>query len=253
MWNFVGLLSASVLFEGLPSASVHSDLPWWLLRLQSCKVAIIHWNQDWLVLAFAIDFKNCWSQQLGDGSLCQYLADPQKIPALNYCGIAHKFEYLSKSVILLGSSASSFGSLYPTRVFFDERLFGSSASKSICLVGLWIGVQLGSFCGFLISYCNQIKWMTPTWFPATKLRAFACVCVCVSWSLVKGVQVVKHAILIANSCPCWHPFQTLGLSGTTLWDPRGWLPRGLAQRGSNEAQYLGYWTPWPQLGGCSTA
>jgi hypothetical protein len=27
------------------------------------------------------------------------------------------------------------------------------------------------------------------------------VCVCVSWSLVKGVQVVKHAIPIANSCP----------------------------------------------------
>ncbi len=28
-----------------------------------------------------------------------------------------------------------------------------------------------------------------------------CVCVCVSWSPVKGVQVVKHAIPIANSCP----------------------------------------------------
>jgi hypothetical protein len=27
------------------------------------------------------------------------------------------------------------------------------------------------------------------------------VCVCVSWSPVKGVQVVKHAIPIANSCP----------------------------------------------------
>ncbi len=28
-----------------------------------------------------------------------------------------------------------------------------------------------------------------------------CVCVCVSWSPVKGVQVVKHTIPIANSCP----------------------------------------------------
>jgi hypothetical protein len=27
------------------------------------------------------------------------------------------------------------------------------------------------------------------------------VCVCVSWSPVKGVQVVRHAIPIANSCP----------------------------------------------------
>jgi hypothetical protein len=27
-------------------------------------------------------------------------------------------------------------------------------------------------------------------------------CVCVSWSPVKGVQVVKHAIPIANLCPC---------------------------------------------------
>ncbi len=28
------------------------------------------------------------------------------------------------------------------------------------------------------------------------------VCVCVSRSLVKGVQAVKHTIPIANSCPC---------------------------------------------------
>jgi hypothetical protein len=27
------------------------------------------------------------------------------------------------------------------------------------------------------------------------------VCVCASWSPFKGVQVVKHAIPIANSCP----------------------------------------------------
>jgi hypothetical protein len=79
-----------------------------------------------------------------------------------------------------------------------------------------------------------------------------CVCVYVSRSPVKGVQVVKHAIPIANSCPHWHPFHTLGLSSTTLWDSRGWLPRRRAQGGSNEALYLGYWTPWPQLGGCST-
>ncbi len=95
MRDFVGLPSASVLFENMPSASVHSDLSWWLLRLQSGRVATIHLNQDWLVLAFAIDFGSCWSQQLGYQSLHQYLADPQKIPALIYCGIAHKFEYLS--------------------------------------------------------------------------------------------------------------------------------------------------------------
>jgi hypothetical protein len=83
-------------------------------------------------------------------------------------------------------------------------------------------------------------------------RAHVCVCVCVSWSPVNGVQVVKHAIPIANSCPCWHPFHTLGLSSTTPRYSRGWQPRGRAQGGSNEPLYLGYWTPWPQLGGCST-
>ncbi len=55
-------------------------------------------------------------------------------------------------------------------------------------------------------------------------------CVCVSWfPAVKGVQVIKHVILIANSCPRWHPFHTLGLSSNTLWDPRGWLLEGHAQ------------------------
>jgi hypothetical protein len=49
MRNFVGLPSASVLFEGLLSASVHFDLSWWLIDA-------IHWNQHGLVLAFAIDF-----------------------------------------------------------------------------------------------------------------------------------------------------------------------------------------------------
>ncbi len=73
-----------------------------------------------------------------------------------------------------------------------------------------------------------------------------------SWSPVKGVQVVKHAIPIANSWTHWHPFHTLGLSSTTPRDSRGWQPWGRAQGGSNEPLYLGYWTPWPQLGGCST-
>ena len=75
-----------------------------------------------------------------------------------------------ESMILLGSSASCFGSLYTTRVFFDERLFGSTASKSIRLVGLLIGSWLGSFVGSLIGCCNQVKWLTLTWFPAAELR-----------------------------------------------------------------------------------
>ncbi len=75
-----------------------------------------------------------------------------------------------KSVILLGSSASCFGSLYATRVFIGERLFGSSASKSNHLVGSRIGLRLGSFVGSLIGCCNQVQFLTWTWFPATKLR-----------------------------------------------------------------------------------
>jgi hypothetical protein len=39
MRNFVGLPSASVLFEDLPSTSVHSNSSWWLLRLQSLRSA----------------------------------------------------------------------------------------------------------------------------------------------------------------------------------------------------------------------
>ena len=58
--------------------------------------------------------------------------------------------------------------------WFGERLFGSSASKSIRMVGSWVGsllgLRLGSFVGSLISCCNQIKWLTRTWFPATELR-----------------------------------------------------------------------------------
>ncbi len=69
---------------------------WWLLRLQSWKVATIHWNQVWLMLVFAIDFGNCQLQQLGDWSLYWYLDDPLKIPDLIfYPGTAHAFEYLS--------------------------------------------------------------------------------------------------------------------------------------------------------------
>ncbi len=105
-------------------------------------------------------FGNCWLQQL---------AALLRIPALIfYFGIAHKF---CVSVILFGSSASCFwDKLYFT--CFDERLFGSSASKSIHLVSLRIGSRLGSFVGLLIGCRNRVKWMTQTWFPATKLRAF---------------------------------------------------------------------------------
>ncbi len=76
-------------FVGLPSASVHSDLSWWLH-------VTIHWNQDWLLLAFAKFGNRHLQEWLGDWSLVQYQAYPQKIPALIfYRGIAHAFEYLS--------------------------------------------------------------------------------------------------------------------------------------------------------------
>ncbi len=74
-----------------------------------------------------------------------------------------------ESVISLGSSASCFGDkLYFT--CFDERLLRSSASKSIRLVGSRFGSWLGSFVGLLIGCWKWIKWLTRTWFPATKLR-----------------------------------------------------------------------------------
>ncbi len=60
-------------------------------------------------------------------------------------------------------------------------------------------------------------------------------CACVSWAPVKGVQVVKHAIPIANSCPRWHPFHTLGLSSTTPWDSCGWRNTGACSRGFQQA------------------
>ncbi len=59
--------------------------------------------------------------------------------------------------------------------------------------------------------------------------------VCVSWSPVKGVQVVRHAIPIANSCPRWHPFHTLGPSSTTLWDSCGRQVTGACSRGFQRA------------------
>ena len=43
--------------------------------------------------------------------------------------------------------------------------------------------------------CKQV---VVGWFP---FKGGEGVCVCVSWSPVKGVQVVRHAIPIANSCP----------------------------------------------------
>ncbi len=75
-------------FVGLPSACVHSDLSWWLH-------VTIHCNWDWLLLAFAKFGNSHLQEQLGDWSLVQYQAYPQKIPVLIfYCGIAHAFEYL---------------------------------------------------------------------------------------------------------------------------------------------------------------
>ncbi len=76
-------------FLGLLSTRVHFDLSWWLH-------VTIHWNQDWLLLAFAKIGNSHLQERLGDWSLVQYQAYPQKIPALIfYCGIAHEFEYLS--------------------------------------------------------------------------------------------------------------------------------------------------------------
>ncbi len=55
-----------------------------------------------------------------------------------------------ESVILIGSSASCFGSLYATHVL--------------------VGSLLGSFVGLLIGSTNQNQWFSWTWFPATGLR-----------------------------------------------------------------------------------
>ncbi len=67
-----------------------------------------------------------------------------------------------ESMILHGRSASCFDSLYVTWVFFGERLFGSSASKSICLVGSQISLWLDSFIGLLFGCCNWIKCICMT-------------------------------------------------------------------------------------------
>ncbi len=75
-------------FVGLPSASVHSDLSWWLH-------VTIYWNQDWFLLAFSKFGNSHLQEQLSDWSLVQYQAYPQKIsPLIFYRGIAHTFEYL---------------------------------------------------------------------------------------------------------------------------------------------------------------
>jgi hypothetical protein len=56
-----------------------------------------------------------------------------------------------------------------TQVFFGERLFGSTASKSIRLVGSWIVLRLGSFVELPIGCCNRVKWLT-------SYRAETCEC-----------------------------------------------------------------------------
>ncbi len=77
---------------------------------------------------------------------------------------------------------------------------------------------------------------------------YGCVCVCVClghW--LKGLWVVKHAIPISNSSPLWHPFHTLKLSSTTPRDPHRGMHKGIPM-----SPCILVWTPWPQLGGCST-
>ncbi len=77
------------IFVGLPSASVYSNSSWWLH-------VTIHWNWEWLLLAFAKFVNFHLHEQLGNWSLVQYKAYPQKIPALIICcGVVHAFEYLS--------------------------------------------------------------------------------------------------------------------------------------------------------------
>ncbi len=74
-----------------------------------------------------------------------------------------------ESVLLLWISLSCPWLLNITPV--DERLPGSkNASCPNHLVGLQLGLLLGAFFGLLIGYCNQIKWLTRTLFPATELR-----------------------------------------------------------------------------------
>ena len=48
---------------------------------------------------------------------------------------------------------------------FDERSTGSIASCPNLF-----GSQLGLFVGSFIGWCNRVKWLTRTWFPATELR-----------------------------------------------------------------------------------
>jgi hypothetical protein len=102
-----------------------------------------------------------------------------------------------ESVILPGSSASCFGSLYTTQDFFRERLFGSSVSIFIHLVGLQIGSWPGSFVGSLIGCCNQITWLAQTQFPATELRlvnAFAWIAKRKSANSTKNLERVVIAV-----------------------------------------------------------
>ncbi len=177
MRKFVGLPSASVLFEGLSNASVHPDLSWWLLRLQSWKINTIHWNWDWLVLTFASVFGT-----VGCSNWVIDLFIDTKLTRKSFrlwfllWHSPHVWVFV-ESVILLESSTSCFCSLYTMRDFFCERLVGSSASKSIRLVGSRVRSQLGSFFCLLIYSSNWMKWFPRTWFLAIGLRhvdAFAC-------------------------------------------------------------------------------
>ena len=148
------------IFVGLPSASVHSDF--WLVMevdqrnpLESRLICfgIRHWFLElskaaigWLISSLIPD----WSAKDSGSDL---LWDSPQVWDL------------VESVILLGSSASCFGSLYATQVFIGEKLFRSSASKSICLVCSQIGLQL-----CLFALLNRIKWLSQIWFPATWFR-----------------------------------------------------------------------------------
>ena len=76
-----------------------------------------------------------------------------------------------------------------------ESLFGSSASKSIRLVGSQIGSWLGSFVGLLIDSSNQIKWFTRTWLPPTRLRLVNAFALLAQRKIVNSTKNFDRAVI----------------------------------------------------------